>query len=389
MMQNVSSPWSSPLCPSPPLWHFDWAEAFADFDWVKPMIDCPQDPVFHAEGDVATHVRLVCEKLISMDEWRGLNETERNIVFLAAALHDVAKPECTVIDSQGRISSAGHGQRGAQLVRRILWQGDGFAKSPPPLFVREAVSALVRFSSLAFWFWDKGDPERAVIQTSQCARLDLLAILAEADAGGRQCRDIGDLLSKIEFFREYAKEKSCFSGPYPFASEHSRFLYFHRSSSIAQDPGRHAYDDTRFQVTVMSGLPAAGKDHWIKENAGALPVISLDEIRLKLGIEAEQDQSRVLKSARETARSLMRQNQSFVWNATNVTRYMRDPLIRFFRDYGARIRIVYVEPLRYEELLKRNASRPNPLPSRIIEKLADKLEVPDLTEAHELVYVIN
>lgn len=76
------------------------------------MRDCPQDPTFHAEGTVWTHVGMVCEALAALDEFRALPDSDREILFAAALLHDVAKPSCTR-DEDGRITSRGHSQRGA------------------------------------------------------------------------------------------------------------------------------------------------------------------------------------------------------------------------------------------------------------------------------------
>ncbi|MBL7818393.1 MAG: hypothetical protein JNL70_25505 [Saprospiraceae bacterium] len=36
----------------------DW-QAIEAFDWVEPMKKCPQDSIYHAEGDVWTHTRMV------------------------------------------------------------------------------------------------------------------------------------------------------------------------------------------------------------------------------------------------------------------------------------------------------------------------------------------
>ncbi|MBX9693682.1 MAG: HD domain-containing protein, partial [Cyanobacteria bacterium] len=152
MSETKTQFWQT-FCPRPPQWRLEWQQKFEHLDWVEPMIGCKQDPIHHAEGDVATHVRLVCEALAKMDEWRNLDAQNRTTVMLAAAMHDVAKPACTVIGEDGRITSPGHGKKGAQMARQILWRGDGFADEPPPLTVREAVSAMVRFSSLPLWLW--------------------------------------------------------------------------------------------------------------------------------------------------------------------------------------------------------------------------------------------
>ena len=77
----------------------------------------------------------------------------------------------------------------------------------------------------------------------------------------------------------------------------------------------------------------------------------------------------------------MRQQQSFIWNATNVTHALRKQLVDFFVSYGARVRIVYLDaPL--DTILHRNRSRVASVPEAVINKLLDKLDIPDATEAH-------
>jgi len=87
-------------------------------------------------------------------------------------------------------------------------------------------------------------------------------------------------------------------------------------------------------------------------------------------------------------REYLREQQSFIWNATNTTRQMRQGLINLFAAYGARIRIVYVETS-WPELLKRNQQRSRPVPAKVIRKLADQLDVPDLSEAHRVDWSVS
>ncbi len=59
----VQEPWSFPFCPEPPGWELDWPAIRNAFAWMRSMADCPQDPAWHAEGDVLLHTRMVCEAL--------------------------------------------------------------------------------------------------------------------------------------------------------------------------------------------------------------------------------------------------------------------------------------------------------------------------------------
>jgi len=77
-----------------------------------------------------------------------------------------------------------------------------------------------------------------------------------------------------------------------------------------------------------------------------------------------------------------------VWNATNTTKQMRQQLIDLFAVYKARIRIVYLEvPL--EEVWRRNRSRTATVPEAVIRKLAARLDIPDITEAHQVEWIVN
>jgi hypothetical protein len=49
--------------------------------------------------------RMVLEELVADPAWRGLPATEAEIVYLAAVLHDVAKPSTTLVRESGRVSA--------------------------------------------------------------------------------------------------------------------------------------------------------------------------------------------------------------------------------------------------------------------------------------------
>jgi predicted kinase len=112
-------------------------------------------------------------------------------------------------------------------------------------------------------------------------------------------------------------------------------------------------------------------------------VIALDQIRRELNVGPEEDQSAVIRTAQERASALLRQRKAFVWNATNVTRLTRGPLIELFAAHRARVRIVYREAP-HDLLLRRNRARPHPVPEAVIYRLMDKLEISDLTEEHQV-----
>jgi predicted kinase len=366
------------MCPRPPDWSLDWDNLNLEFDWIRGMKGVLQDPIHHAEGDVWIHTRMVCEALVNSEEWRTLPEEERAIPFLACLLHDVAKPVCTRYED-GRITSRGHSSRGEIMARSILWS------MGLPIKIREHVVALVRYHQIPFFLIDQPDSEKRVFSISQILRCDYLAMVTEADARGRICKDLQRLLDNIMLFVDYSRENGCLTVPKTFPTEHSRFLYFQKEN---RDPTYMAYDDTNCEVVLMSGLPGSGKDYWIAEHLADWPIVSLDGIREEMGISPKDNQGRVVTIARERAREYLRRKQSFVWNATNISRRIRKQCIDLFAAYNAKVRIVYVETSE-EELYRQNRERPNEVPTEVIRRLLERWEVPDIREAHRVEWVVD
>jgi predicted kinase len=368
-----------PPCPTPPDFRVDWDEYDANYPWIRALRGCPQDPIHHAEGDVWIHTRMVCTELAALPAWRELAPEDRRVLFTAALLHDVAKPECTRTDADGRITSRGHSRRGSIFARRVLWQ------DAVPFVLRERVAGLIRWHQAPYFLIERPDARRLAIEISQTTRCDHLAFLAEADVRGRICADRQRLLDNVALFAEHCRDEGCLSEARRFASEHARFLYF-------QQPERHpdapAHADFRAEVVLLSGLPGAGKDHHIREHFADWEVIALDEVRAELDVEPTDGQGEVIDHARRLAREHLRAGRSFVWNATNLSRQLRGGLVRLFAGYGARIRIVYLE-VPEATLRCQNRARTAVVPEKVIARLLDRWEIPDSTEAHSVEYVVR
>jgi putative nucleotidyltransferase with HDIG domain len=356
-----------------------WKDIREAFDWVRDMEGVPQDPIHHAEGDVAIHTRMVLDVLKELEGYKALPPQEQEILWAAALLHDAEKRSTTVREEDGSITSKGHAKKGAQTARIFL-----YLQHLTPFEIREQVVNLVRYHGLPLWAIEKPNPAKAVIEASMVVNTQLLLLLARADALGRKCSDQQDLLYRIDLFEALCQENQCWGKPRNFATPNARFQYFRKEEGYADFV---PFDDFSSQVVLLSGLPGAGKDTYVFHHYRDWPVINLDQIRRehKISPTDKSGNGRVIQMAKEQARVYLRKGQQFVWNATNVTRNMREQLIDLFVTYKAYVRIVYIE-VPYRLLHHQNSNREAVLPYAAIDRLVMKLEVPAPWEAHEVVY---
>ncbi|WP_432981985.1 AAA family ATPase [Dactylosporangium sp. CA-233914] len=376
------------LCPAPPTWSVRWPEIAAACPWLP--------------GPAAERARPVVSALTGLDEFRGRPPEERVRIFTAALFLDAGRgadppddlPASAALPVRADAAfpvgvdagfsvgvdagfpvraDAGDGnvaRRGELVARRVLWE------MGVPIAWREHVAALVRHQRLPFEALERTDLDRVAFRVSLLARNDDLALLALARGGADE---------EVALFRQYTLEIGCWDGPRAFASDHARFEYFR---TPGRDPGYAAFDDTRCTVTVMSGLPGSGKDHWIARNRPGVPVVSLDDLREKLGVRPTGDQGPVIAAANARARELLRAGTAYVWNATNVTRALRSRCIGLAAGYGARVEVVSVEAPP-DVVHRRNRARARTVPAAVIDRMAGRWELPDPTEAHAVSWVDN
>lgn len=108
---------------------------------VLPEIDVmqgvPQPALYHPEGDVFVHTGLVLDNLALPDGMDPGAEDAR-VLYMAALLHDIAKPPTKTVDPNGRIRFNGHDVLGVDMAAEFLER----LRFPKRLI--ERVGALIR-----------------------------------------------------------------------------------------------------------------------------------------------------------------------------------------------------------------------------------------------------
>lgn len=354
----------------------DWSALCAQWPALRDLDSCPQDKTHHAEGNVGTHTRMVLQALRALPEWQTLPEYDQTLLFWAAVGHDIGKPKTTAT-LNGRLTSPGHSALGAKMLRDFLISQEA------PTQWREEACHLVAAHQLPFWLLERDNPHHLAIKTSLRVRPYLLCLHAKADALGRVCADQQKMLDCVEIARMFFEEQKCLQTAFSFSSPSSKIAFF-------QDEGARipydAHDHQGPTAYIMAGLPGSGKDTWLTKTHPQLPVISLDTIRRTLNIAPNKPQGKVAQAALEQARTFLRSKTSFAWNATNITRTMRQRILGLCHDYNAKTHLVYIEP-KLTTLLNQNKNRHHQVPQRAMTGLLQKLDPPTLDEAHFVSYI--
>lgn len=362
----------------------DWDLMTEAFSWLADMQGVEQDPIWHAEGDVYVHTKMVVEALVNLEEYQKLEEQQQHILFAAAIFHDIEKRSTTIremVDGVERVRSPKHAKKGESTVRSMMYR-----EWETPFHIREQIAKLLRYHGYPLFILEQDNAEQYIVTASLVVNTHLLYLLAKADVLGRECIDKEDVLLNIELFKTACIEYDCFGKARSFPSNYARFLYLNRDDiMLGYDP----YDDLEFSVYVMAAVPGTGKDHYIQKHLD-LPVLSLDNLRRKHKIKPtdKKGTGRVVQMAKEQAKVHMRKKESFVFNATNLTKEMRGRWISLFLDYRARVKIIYLE-VPYKTLKKQNSNREYVVPLEVIDRLFDKLEIPEYAEGHEVIKVVQ
>ena len=146
------------------------------------LVDCPQEPEWHPEGDVWIHTLMVIDQ--ARQRLDGLTHGPALAMMLGAVCHDLGKPAVTAF-SDGRIRSIGHEEGGvapatALLDRLNVHTIDGYD-------VRHAVLGLVAHHLKPGMFHKSPTPvsDGAFRRLAQKVDLELLARFGKADCHGR------------------------------------------------------------------------------------------------------------------------------------------------------------------------------------------------------------
>jgi predicted kinase len=380
------------------------------FSLLRDYQSTPQDPEWHAEGNVHIHTGMVLAETYKILQTKAAHlEPERRLsLILGALFHDIYKPVATKeqeIEGKIRIVAPRHASQGrSYLALKLVGLG-------LPYSVVANTLGLVAYHHEPKQLVTKNKPSGEYRRIARLSDPELLYWLELADIRGRECQDQEQQLEIVEMYGLYAQEYQAWKG---FEEYQSWRAYFNReladwnqdtrdlvfAQAIARyetdkigDPESelarsYSYRDAFPQVVITFGVSGSGKSTWIKENLADHTVISLDALRTELA-KSREDQSqnsKVIQVGKEQLKTLLRSQSKIVWDATNLRRDFRQQIISTSRQYGALITLVIFH-CPETIYLERNRQRRRSIPEKVLLKQLQSLEFPELDEGDRTLIV--
>lgn len=374
-----------------------------ELPWLAEFKQTPQDPAWHAEGNVYIHTAMVLTELYTLlaDEAASIHGERRQALILGAVLHDIGKPKQTrraVIQTLERIIAPQHEAVGRSYLafKLMAWE--------LPFAVVWTVLNLVGEHHMPKQLVTKDKPAAGFYRLASQVDLELLYCLEVADMRGRICQDLDWQLLCLEEFRALAQGYGVWQQPLairdslvpalqilPASAQH--YVYAYAQYQLTQGHITQAEEALattyanrlhHAHLVVMCGPSGAGKSTWIKQHYADYTVISLDELRDSLNGDRSQQENtgQIRQLAKEQLKAALRQKQKVVWDATNLRADFRNAITSLGHDYHALVTLVLFL-LPETTLALNNRKRESYVAEPVLQRQLGSFQFPLLTEAHQ------
>ncbi|MBK7761056.1 MAG: AAA family ATPase [Deltaproteobacteria bacterium] len=366
----------------------------------------PQDPEWHAEGDVRIHTGMVLDELAKTLDPVPKGAARAELVF-GALLHDYAKPWTTREAELGgklRVVAPRHEAKGRSALAPLLL---GLMPFPSVLRVLGMVGSHHEPKLLAL----KSRPPGEVKRLSRRAEPQQLLALERADMRGRVCPDLPKQLEHLDLYELMAEEYSPTGWTKDWAE--AALLAAGRRSEAVQDfvygeairlaeAGRltspaelgylahqHGRDDPP-ELVITVAPSGAGKTRLCRAvlEPRGFERVSLDDAREELtgDVSDQTANGQARQLAKSRLKAALRPGRKVVWDATSLRRELRAMIVQVGLDYGALVTFAVIWQ-RPEDYAKGNRARADAVPDSVLRRQLDGLEWPEADEAHRIVHL--
>jgi tRNA nucleotidyltransferase (CCA-adding enzyme) len=150
------------------------------FPELEALINLPQSPIWHPEGDVWIHTMMCIDKMV---QFLGENEKLNLKYMLAILCHDLGKATHTMVNEDGKIHAIGHEKAGVEPTRTFLYR-----LTNEHHFIN-AILPLVEHHLKPSQFYRAKSGAKAFRKLAIKVNIEELVVVAEADFLGRTTKE--------------------------------------------------------------------------------------------------------------------------------------------------------------------------------------------------------
>jgi len=185
--ERVYSEWKKLLLKAPkPSVGFELMRELGLLECYSPelhaLVDVPQSPVWHPEGDVWVHTMMTVDEmatLVKSEEIEDRDEKDKLRFMFAILCHDLGKAVSTTKDDEGNIRSIGHEYTGISLTKMFMLR-----LTDEHDFI-ESLLPLVEHHLKPSQFYRAESKDKAIRKLASKVNIEDLVVVAKADFLGR------------------------------------------------------------------------------------------------------------------------------------------------------------------------------------------------------------
>ena len=175
------------------------------FPELKAIIDVPQSPKWHPEGDVWIHTLMAVDAMVAL---LGSDEKENLRYMFAILCHDFGKATHTTVEEDGRIRAIGHEKAGIEPTKSFLYRLTNEHE-----FIA-SILPLVEHHLKPSQFYAGQSTDRAFRKLATKVNIQELVVVAKADFLGRTTKEsLAGIYVAGEWMLECAKSLNVQSQP--------------------------------------------------------------------------------------------------------------------------------------------------------------------------------
>lgn len=353
---------------------------------VQRLKDTPQNPRYHAEGNVYNHTQLVLDQYFQYAEKNSLSQSEKVIYYWAAVLHDLGKIEVTRWE-WGRWRASGHEEAGVSLARDIL-----IGRAEVSVEERHAILQLVRWHHIPLrWGLQQRDLQDYILLGTQ-VNLRMLGLFGSFDLKGRACEDREKVLQLSDQFQEkIVPQVMDILGPFKDLQKKYRSLdqrhqdalwtaFTNGEPELLQQLLKMKIEK-RIEKTALCvmtiGTPRAGKSHYVEQKFSHYYRMDSDTLISERSAKVSLEQFK-----KEISFQLEKQS-CVVIDGTNLDVPLRQQLANHIRHTGAHLKYVFFERS-LSQINVQNRLSSAPIDESKIQEAYKALHFPHPWEANQL-----